>query len=80
MSVAWLESASTDDHCGCRVEDIWIDGADLSIHYEDGRADAYLEIDPDNYDPHLTSLPAPTIFKGRLNVLAWARGLMEVNQ
>lgn len=71
-----VESVTTDDHCGCRVEEILFDGANLNIHYEDGRADAYLDTDPDNFEPHLTSEPAPTVFEGRKRVLAWADAIM----
>lgn len=78
MTGAYIEilAVGTDDHCGCRVEELLFDGADLHIHYEDGRADAYLDIDPDNYDPHITSQPASTVRDGRLAVLHWARSIM----
>lgn len=71
-----LLKVTTDDHCGCRVEDLLFDGADLNIHYEDGNADACLDIDPDNFEAHVISLPARTVRQGRLSVLQWADSIM----
>ena len=72
-----LLCATVDDHCGCRVEEMLFDGVDLHVHYEDGNADAYLDIDPDNFEPHLTSQPAPTMREGRVAVLRWARSILQ---
>lgn len=60
-----------DEHCGCRVEELLINGVDLHVHYEDGSADAYLDWG-DECEPMEAGFPAPTIFAGRSAVLRWA--------
>ncbi|MEN5176359.1 hypothetical protein [Brevundimonas diminuta] len=69
-----LLNVGSDDHCGCRVEEILVNGVDLYVHYEDGSADAYLDWG-DECDPAEVSLPAPTVFLGRAAVLKWASAM-----
>ena len=65
--------AGADEHCGCRVEEMLVNGIDLHVHYEDGSADAYLDWGDDG-DAEF-SAPAPSIREGRVAVLEWAAAM-----
>lgn len=66
-----LLEVGVDDHCGCRVEEMLVNGIYLHVHYEDGSADAYLDWGDDGQEEF--SAPAPTLRQGRAGVLTWAR-------
>lgn len=66
-----LMCARPSKHCGCPEEEILIGAAELLIHYEDGRADVYLDWGDDG--AATASFPANTQFAGRASALRWAK-------
>jgi len=74
-----LERVGEDDHCGCRVEEFLVNGIDLHVHYEDGRADAYLDWGDEGQLERIgvRTTARETIFQQRVAVLRWAREMTQ---
>jgi len=83
MATLSLENVGEDDHCGCRVEEFLVNGIDLHVHYEDGRADAYLDWGDEGQLEFSTKRVAvrthklPDIRAQRLAVLRWAKDMTQ---
>jgi len=81
MATLSLERVGEDDHCGCRVEEYLINGIDLHVHYEDGRADAYLDWGDEGQlempSRMAVRVPAPSLYQQRLAVLRWAKEMTQ---